>query len=73
MEVLEGPAAIIMQSLGEGDVAITTVIATGMFGTLSKSMPGNARKFNFTDGGMGFCVPKGKLKHFWITLKSWIS
>lgn len=51
VEALEGPAAIIMQSLGEGDAAITTVNATGMFGTLAKSMPGNARKFNFTDGG----------------------
>jgi len=51
VEALEGPAAVIMQSLGEGDAPITVINSTGMFGNLAKKMPGNARQFNFTDGG----------------------
>jgi hypothetical protein len=46
VEALEGPAAVISQSLGEGDAPITVVNQTGMFGSLPGQMPGNARKFN---------------------------
>lgn len=48
---LEGVKHVCATAIGEGDAAIDIVNATGFFGMLAKEMPGNARQFNFTDGG----------------------
>jgi len=63
---LEGVKHVSSTPLGEGDAPVEMVNATGFFGMLAKQMPGNARKFNFTDGGtmhpnmVGYSEEKGK-------------
>lgn len=48
---LEAVKTVVSTAIGEGDAPIELVNATGFFGMIATSMPGNARKFNNTDGG----------------------
>jgi len=63
---LEGVKHICSTAIGEGDAPVELVNQTGFFGMLAKEMPGNARKFNFTEGGtvhpnmVGYSEDKGK-------------
>jgi len=45
--LLAGPKHVYGTAIGEGDASAEMVNSTGFFGMLSKTMPGNARKFAF--------------------------
>jgi len=45
---LDGPKTVFSLVIGEGDASAELISSTGFFGLLSKKLPGNARKFNWS-------------------------